>query len=43
MKASLGILMLLFSSSLVASQAKQESSNQEVSGTIKDVSINVRG
>jgi hypothetical protein len=42
MKASLGILMLLFSSSLVASQAKQESSNQEVSGTIKDVSINVR-
>jgi Cu/Ag efflux protein CusF len=42
MKASLGILMLLFSSSLVASQAKQESSNQEASGTIKDVSINVR-
>jgi ssDNA-binding replication factor A large subunit len=42
MKASLCILMLLFSISLVASQAKQESSNQEVSGTIKDVSINVR-
>ena len=43
MKASLCLLMLLFSSSLVASQAKQEgSSNQEVSGTIKDVSINVR-
>ena len=41
MNVFLWLLMLFLSVPLVASQDKQ-SGNQEVSGTIKDVSINVR-
>jgi len=42
MKALIWLLMLFLPVSLVISQDKQESANQEVSGTIKEVSINVR-
>jgi hypothetical protein len=41
MKAFIWLLMLFLSVPLVAGQDKR-SDNQEVSGTIKDVSINVR-
>jgi len=42
MKALIWFLMLFLPVSLVISQDKQEAANQEVSGTIKEVSINVR-
>ena len=42
MKAFTLLLMLLVSAPLVAIQEKQESGNQEIIGTIKEVSINVR-
>ena len=42
MKSFIWFLMLLSSTPLFAIQEKQESGNQEISGTIKEVSINVR-
>jgi hypothetical protein len=42
MKLVICLLLLLIAVPLVATQEKQEAANQEVSGTIKEVSINVR-
>ena len=42
MKSFTWFLMLFLSVPLFAIQEKQESGNQEISGTIKEVSINVR-
>ena len=42
MKAFAWLLILFVSIPLIALQDKPESGNQEVSGTIKEVSINVR-
>jgi len=42
MKPLIWLLMLFLAVPLVATQEKQEAANQEVSGTIKEVSINVR-
>ena len=42
MKSFTWFLMLFLSAPLFAIQEKQESGNQEISGTIKEVSINVR-
>jgi len=42
MKPLIWLLILFLAVPLVATQEKQEAANQEVSGTIKEVSINVR-
>jgi hypothetical protein len=42
MKPLIWLLMLFLAVPLVATQEKQEGANQEVNGTIKDISINVR-
>jgi hypothetical protein len=42
MKPLICLLMLFIAVPLVATQEKQEAANQEVSGTIKEISINVR-
>ena len=42
MKRLIFLLLLVTAVPLVATQEKQEAGNQEVSGTIKEVSINVR-
>ena len=42
MKLLRWVLIMLLAAPLLAIQAKQEAANQEVTGTIKEVSINVR-
>jgi hypothetical protein len=42
MKSFTWFLMLFLSVPLLAIQEKQESGNQEISGTIKEISVNVR-
>jgi hypothetical protein len=42
MKSFTWFLMLFLSIPLIANQEKQESGNQELSGTIKEISVNVR-
>ena len=42
MKSLIWFLMLFLAVPLFATQEKQEAGNQEISGTIKEVSINVR-